>query len=353
MSPTWPVDVTVPRRPTADDDLAPDNYESLNGLFYVAEPHDYFNQRLGNLMLVASKNDALDELLRHGIRIGELTYGHVDDPDPPPLTPEARADSAKVASNFVTAEAEILLHHIGETLLRLYLAHESFPPCPWLELSRIHSAGEFKRMVRRRFGDTSKAEDPTNLAAVARVFHGTADPTTFNRPLPEGRWEADQREIESFLRYFAHTFLTSAPLYNAAKHGLAFTPSESSMKWNDGSVVSADGPVIWYLEAPRNQAGIPRWQKTAQWIEIDQRIALMFRAVHLLSSLWEVARARYLPHERGKSLPLHLFDSPPLLTFLPRGKGTGIVIETMSIELGYYLPESEVRAPGLAKRRRR
>lgn len=342
--------MTVPRRPTADDDLAPENDRSLNDLFYVAEPHDYFLQRIGNLMLVASKNEALDDLLLHGIKIGQLAYGGVDDPDPPPLTPEARADSAKAASHFVTAEAEILLHHIGETLLRLYLAHEGLPPCPWLELSRIRSPGEFKGMVSSRFGDASEAHDPTNLVAIARVFHGTDDPTRFNAPVPEGRWDADLVAIETFLRYFAHTLLTSAPLYNAAKHGLAFTPSESSMKWADGSVISAHGPVIWYLETTRNEAGVPRWQKTAHWVEIDQHIALMFRAVHLLNSLWEVARVRYLPHQRGKSIPLHLFDRPPFETFLPKGKGTGIVIENMSIGLGYYLPESEVRAPGDTER---
>jgi hypothetical protein len=108
---------------------AAENHRELNEAFYRARPHAYFNQRLETLVLIAGKSGQLDELLAQGVTLGRLKAGGAPTPD---LTEHQRAEAEQDRERFVIAEAEVLLHHAAETLLRLYLAHEGLPPCPWL-----------------------------------------------------------------------------------------------------------------------------------------------------------------------------------------------------------------------------
>ena len=56
----------------------------------------------------------------HGLKLGGAVEGAPTDQSGG-KSPE---ELAKEAAQFVVAEAEVLSHHVGETLLRLYLAHE-------------------------------------------------------------------------------------------------------------------------------------------------------------------------------------------------------------------------------------
>lgn len=235
----------MPKKFSPDEQLAAENYARLNETFYAAEPADYFGQRLENLILTAGNPDGLHRLMQEGVTYRGLNVGgesqHRADPDD-----EAKeTDKAtKTAEHFVIAEAEVLAQHVGETLLRLYVAHASLPPCPWLEMSRVRSPADFKERVRRRFGDDTDPSDPAHLAAVARVFHVTDDPSSLGPAPPQDEWDKSVANIESYLRHFAGQFLGRAALYNAAKHGLALMPTEMSVKLGDGSVLSAAKPVI-------------------------------------------------------------------------------------------------------------
>ena len=185
-------------RQSPDYLLAEEGFTSLNDTLYTAAPQDYFERRLLNLALVGSKRAQLDELLREGLEFGDLKLG----PTPPEADAPDEAKAAKTAAHFVTAEAEVLGHHVGETLLRLYLAHAwakggSPPGCPWLELSRLRSSREFKQQVKRRFVD-APANDPDNLAAVAGVFYLTDEPSAFGTDLDPVRWIKSLATIESY-----------------------------------------------------------------------------------------------------------------------------------------------------------
>ncbi|HEX2469533.1 MAG TPA: hypothetical protein VHK05_02995 [Candidatus Limnocylindrales bacterium] len=172
--------------------MAPENYASLNDQFYASRPYEYFITRMGNLLLVAARNEELDDLFDAGVSFGELSMGGGSSA----RTPEERDESAASARRFVTAESEVLAHHAGETLLRSYLAHESQPPCPWLEISRTRVPREFKSLVEARFGDAGDPADPEHLAGIARVFHGTDDPSTF-KPKPPRKSDGRQASPRS------------------------------------------------------------------------------------------------------------------------------------------------------------
>ena len=247
------------RSPSPDDGLAPHNYRTLNETFYASKPADYFSRRLANLMLTAGRSADLDRLTDEGFSFGGLTAGPAR-PGPDDASPEERA---KAAEHFVTAEAEVLFHHTAETLLRLYLAHEfepgHAPTCPWLEISRERDFRRFKEKVAARFSADTDPRDPEHLKAVARVFHLVDDPTTLTggRPVPTEVWENSLVTIEGYLRGYAEQFLKRAPLYNAAKHGLALRADEGSMRLDDGSVIHAEGPMIQVLEV-QDRDGRPR-----------------------------------------------------------------------------------------------
>src|SRR5688572_491801 len=120
-------------RPSADTGLAPENYAELNRALYHARPWTYFEHRLRNVILVAGAADRLSDILREGVRAGTIEFEWKPDPDPE----VERRDQEQLAEDeerFTITEAEVLLHHASETLLRLYLAHEALPESPWLDL---------------------------------------------------------------------------------------------------------------------------------------------------------------------------------------------------------------------------
>lgn len=342
------------KKPSADDQLAPENYGQLNRMFYAAEPHDYFSQRLSNLILAAGRHEDLDRLMTEGasyrgLKVGGEAVADGAKPTEAETNPEERAKSAE---HFVIAEAEVLAHHVGETLLRLYLAHaydkeDGPPPCPWLEISRLRSFSKAKELVAARFGPDSDADDPARLAAVARVFHLTDDPARLTtEPIPEGRWQESLRKIEGYLRGFAHQFLERAALYNAAKHGLALLPSEMTMRLDDGALIRAEGPIIQYLEIRARDDGTPRWSQVNHWVKSDRQMALVHRATVLIETLWESARLRYLPDQRPERAQLRLFGGPSWdeIMFSGAEETGGIVIEDMNMELLYYMTDEEAAA---------
>lgn len=113
--------------------LSADNFDPLNREFYSAKPHEQFVRKLNLLLLYAGRADEVDGLLKDGVAYDRLTLTH--DPDKEPAADEIE----KSRLEYVTIETEILYHHAIETLLRLYLAHEGHPECPWLEISRLQS----------------------------------------------------------------------------------------------------------------------------------------------------------------------------------------------------------------------
>jgi hypothetical protein len=342
-------------KPSADDQLAPENYRELNRTFYAAKPHDYFSQRLSNLILTAGRHEDLDRLMTEGATYRGLKVGSdavADGTNPPDGEESKEEERAKSAEHFVIAEAEVLAHHVGETLLRLYLAHayakEDGPPaCPWLEISRLRSFSKVKGLVAARFGPDSDPDDPANLAEVARAFYLTDDPAGLTtEPIPDGRWHESLRKVEGYLRGFAHQFLDRAALYNTAKHGLALMPSEMTMRLDDGALIRADGPIIQYLEIRERDDGTPRWSQVNHWVKSDRQMALVHRATVLIETLWESARLRYLPDQRPERVRLRLFGGPGWdeIMFSGAEETGGIVIEDMKMELLYYMTDEQASA---------
>ncbi len=91
-------------------------------------------------MLAASRNDELTRLATEG-----LTYGRLA------MTENSQyvgADADRLDDySFLIAESQVLLHHAAEALLRLFLAHEGRPPCPWLRAGSLRASGRLTGLL--------------------------------------------------------------------------------------------------------------------------------------------------------------------------------------------------------------
>lgn len=321
----------MPRR-SPDDNLAADNYADINRAYYTAEPADYFQVRLDNLLITAGAPGGRADVIRRGGSFGDLKFGEATG-KPDSNEPHTPGD-AKSAEHFVLAESAVLAHHVGETLLRLYLAHESLAACPALEVARVRGPAKFRQKVRARFIDT-KFDDYGFREPVSKVFQLVADPAGL-RPEPDkGMWWASVDNVELFLRHFASEFLDSG-LYNSAKHGMALTPTEFGFAYGDSEVTRHRGPAIYHIEQKADsQTGDPKWFGTYRWIRPDQQTAMTFMGIKLIRGLWRMARVRYAQKD-VKGAEVFFFDTPRFDQLLATENDTGVTWTAMSMQMMYW-----------------
>lgn len=262
------------------------NFAELNAEFYDSSPWTYFEQRLAHLMLVASDHARYRAAFAEPLRLDgvELTVSHRDTGDVP--TPE---------QSFTAIEAEVLLHHIAETLLRFVHGHaDEEAPCPWLRMSALTSAAAFKTWVDRH---VVQAADEDLAALCDRVF--AVDP---------GRGD----EVAALVRYlelFAGHIL-DADLYNAAKHGMALTggAERREMTIADTAVFRRDGAAVRWLARwpwPATPDRPTRWTRRSRQFSPEAEIGLISIAINMMRSLWIRGRSRHLgePWDQVLRLP--------------------------------------------------
>lgn len=310
---------------SADVGLSGADFRGLNDRFYAADPADYFGRRHIALIVAAGHPGELDALFRSGTKIGEFAV-------PAAATPRSEPTEAEVRDRhrYVVAESQVLLHHVAESLMRIFFAHAGDPPCPWLELARVRRPGAFKAKLKHFLEEPARGR----TKPIGRVFFGNSRPSA---KTPTRTWVRGRRNIDRLLRYFAELLLSDAELYNAAKHGFAVQPGTHGMQLGDGSVIKVEGDAVENLELLRSDPNHDRWAVTTTWVEIDRSLLLVYLATTLLDALWRVARARYLSIPPG---PIGLFDTWDPKVIL--GGREGIIVEKMHMTLIYTdLEEAE------------
>ena len=267
----------------ADEGLRPENHRRLNERFYEGKPWVYFERRLMNLALVAGDGDRYRDMMSEPISLGPLKlqeHRRKLEPDEPVGLDE---------QSFVAAEAQVVLHHVAETLLRLCDAHAprpsgEAPPSPWLELSRRRSPGAFKSWVEMTIVDAPR----DGIEDLVRFVFGDAI-----------TGEEREQHLRAYLRLLAEHFL-DAESYNAAKHGFALQGARSRLTTTieDEEVIDDDGLTIEWLGI---MGDTPRWTRTTRWFSIEATVAASFMAAWMIRALWLAARHRYLGDPVGEA----------------------------------------------------
>lgn len=263
----------------------------LNHEFYSGDPAQHLASRIHYLMLVAARGDEVDRLLAQGLKLGRLSLlsGGGDGP-----TPTER-------SAFVTAEAQTLLHHSAEAMLRLYLAHRALPECPWVELAGLTNFRTFKEHVSKLATGPWTEQDRARLVD---VFLGNVEGT------PE-KFDEAKDALQQFIVTLAHHYLNGSNSYNAIKHGFAVQagrhritvgiaqgdessdqPRDYSNDLDSDLRFESTGETVTYLEHSRGDAA-RSWRLTTAMMNAEHALAIAQFAVTEIEALWMVARHRY------------------------------------------------------------
>lgn len=265
----------------AEDDRPPD-YARLNATFYSGNPAGYFERRLGLLLLAAARREEANALLAEGLTYGGVTFRPAQAEDP--------EQAAKDDESALLAESLVLLHHASEALLRLFIAHVEYEACPWIAAAGLTNFKDFKGIV----GTLAQHEWPEwlerriNFGFLGRPpHHDDPELTALRAPLKQ------------LLTFLASEVLKDAPVYNAAKHGMAVVPGVRSTSLEDpedGTGIFTNGPSLLFLETAwegkgkdeeRTYSEVVRWMTPARNLWLTQVVVQQIRA------LWTVAQARY------------------------------------------------------------
>lgn len=267
-------------RPWLDEE----ELRQLNEWFYGARPDEYFETRLHLLVVEAARPELRRDAVSEGLEWRGVRFQSSREPE--------RDDALHKA--FVYSEATNLLHHIGETLLRLYLAHAPngngrSPVCPWIEIASHRRPGDFKRRIGQRFDGGPLTEERRD--ALAFVFYLSRESIGVENAVDV---EESIEEIDDWLTYVARRFLDEAPLFNSFKHGLAFQATDAALEVqaDDQHVFSQAGPSLRFLETKPGPEGL--WRAQTLWVRPDALIAETWFAIMLLRQVMIVGRARYL-----------------------------------------------------------
>lgn len=298
------------------------SFHPLNEEFYSGNtPSTYFRDRLTLLALRAAKPDALAVAAEDGILWGQLWIASDDELDAD--MPEGYEDAAH--TRFVATESQVLFHHTVEALLRMLLAHEGWPECPWLRIAAQKDHGAFREAVTE-LAQSSWPEERT--ARVAEVFMGGVP----EKPTPE--WIEHRDNAIRLIRILAARLNDQSPLYNAAKHGLTMIGGTASIHFvpashdpderefdpaapsaqiiNDRGVVGANGINAVYLEREGKAKTGYTWYHVTRWFTPEEAALLTHVALILMDALWSVAKVRYLDHtppERMRWINGDVFDA--------------------------------------------
>jgi hypothetical protein len=333
--------------PSADRDLAPGQFPDLNREFYAAEPGDYFRCRLRSLLLAVADSPALDEVLKQGITYGKIGLHRKPDAEPASTTVES----------YGSMESVNLLHHVGECMLRLYLAHADRQPCPWLELSRLRAPQEFKKRVERLRLNLSEQD---TIDSLATTFFGNRQPEPLGALFTTEEW---QRRVEGLVLLVAHVsamLLDEASMYNATKHGLGVVAGRHGLRLglgDDDAVISTDGPALSYLDLTSPDASDRRrWTKKLTFVQIESNLSLVEIITMYIDSLWALARHRYTGSAGAWQVPG--FEPAFLHKVIWTGRENNVGVTSMTQTLAYHREAKAAAQPpaqpiGRRARRRR
>ncbi|MEU3466084.1 hypothetical protein ABZ721_39890 [Streptomyces sp. NPDC006733] len=315
-----------PGKPSPDEGLAVEQFPTMNQSFYAGDPADYFRRRFHLLMLAAGKTDEINQLLADGFTFEDI---RVDVP-----VSEPTDDAERAHAGFITTEAETLLHHASEALLRLFFAHAELPPCPWLECARMRLPAAFMNRVR------DLCEKPIPKEQIGRVFLAK---------VPDGddpAWSQQVHDLERFLRFVARRVLDDKTLYNAAKHGLAVLAGPSSVSiTNDqsGASFGASGQSMSFLEVHAADDNVKTWRLTTRWLSAKDSMWLTGLVITEMNTLWALARAYYsdVVPDRFEVLTTETVDA-----LMRLGTGSGNAFTRSSFSLTYCQSPPQADAAG-------
>ncbi|MEI4742005.1 hypothetical protein [Rhodococcus erythropolis] len=263
--------------------LTPAQFPELNGMFYNADPAEYLKMRIESLSLMLCGDDALRPAFSSTREIGVVTLEAADTP------------SADARRRFVATEANLIVHHAAETLLRMFYAHVEQEDCPWLGIASSVNFTEFKQKLDHGLASGFDREK------IAQVFLGGVSVADSQIHVTETDFNEGIDAISLLLTYAAQRYLAESFVYNAAKHGLSNVMVDNASLGveteGQAPLQIHQGQLQTYLHKNRfpGAKNEPRqWFMSATGTLPDQDLAVSLLIARAIDSLWNCARRKYL-----------------------------------------------------------
>lgn len=293
----------------------------LNERFFARAPGHHFRTRAQSLMLLA---DNRTDLAPNHNEKSMTRQVHNR------LPGWSISDSKEIVlgerdlEEFLTVECFMLKHHIGESLLRHFLAlldsNRTIPP--WLAMSHLQNPKKFRKRIERFMAASYASLQP----AIEWAFlpeREAAECTLGARVIADYEQHATR-----WLRHFGQFHIDTAYGYNAAKHGLGSVPSRATVLFTEDDpangqpphgTVLLDGSTLETLEFTTDSSGDLIWSQVTRTVDVPGTLAEVLVGADVFDNLWRVAKARHL----GGGAELRFTDGPTPEAISSRGGRSG------------------------------
>lgn len=271
----------------SDDPDLEKEYGYLNQRFYARSPASYFTQRLNGLLVIAGADAEYGPKLREGIEALDMGYtvSAVE-------LVESDLDDRELRA-YITAESEVILHHITESMLRMLLAHLRGRRCPWLEIVRLRFPQFWTELDSYFDGSLPRARVERAFASIVIGFDHHAD----GLGITEDDFEHRVKCTYAWLSFFARELRDRGEVYNAAKHGFTVLADEAHFGVGEdlaAPFMTHTGPSLELLTYDQIDKNTKQWSSTTVWTNPVLSWFLTRVAADLLDAIWSVGRTRYV-----------------------------------------------------------
>ena len=192
---------------SARENLAKENYENLNNIFYKNFNGNHFETKALDLMLILSNPDEyLNKVDGLDIKFGKITITNI-------------GKDKESLVNYAKSELISAYYHCMETFIRIFIAHAKLERCPWLEIVSLNISDYRKEIKNIEKGIYTFIPTDKSIDEILQMIL-TGKVTNQKEYL---------NKIKTWISYAAHE-LSNVKDYNSLKHGLVNFNLDGYMK---------------------------------------------------------------------------------------------------------------------------
>ena len=267
------------RKIDADKGLAVEQFPDLNKKFYENFMDDYYLIKLDNLLNIITRTSEYQRSIeRVEIELGKLKC-HLG------------GDNNEDLQKYAKLELATTYFHCLETFIRLFVAHATLSPCPWIEISRLTISDYRKALYglsKGKFnGFNNKLDDDSTVLFVLTGYDA----------LPEGIEKKDLEGLKRWIEWAANELLNNYE-YNSFKHGLAVYTNINGFKFMDKEKIKLQkhGECIEFISKNEKMDRYV-WVRKTVFISYDSRAAIIFTFGKLIKNILNIGKFVYAKGE--------------------------------------------------------
>lgn len=305
--------------------ITSEKYNELNREFYNSYYSDYFTDKLIVLGSLYSHHEELLKVINNNdVTIEKLSF-----------RPQESIPYITDINPLVKMELTALYYHSIETFLRIFLAHSTFKPCPWLELSRVSNYSKFKEHVAElSLGNFNLSHGECKEQEILlKLFYCTND-IHIIQGVPKTITNTEAANyLKEWITWSARELLEVYD-YNAYKHGLSLysKPLKMELQVTSTETIESESETMVFIGKEYTTKGI-LWKKITQFASLGERGIRIHILSMLIKNILVSGEHRYLNTPLDQ---VFFVGSPPNVFSEKTNKNKfDLSISKSSMQLGY------------------